>query len=259
MANEDLIRASSVALAFGETSKGVAAKTPDPDDPTKRKGWRQLSQYFSVAAPCYPPNCATDLSAPYKDWCGIFALWALKTAGASWLGTWTDGKGIGQVGGIFPTSHPLPGDVGAKTENNHMALVYSVQGKNICTIDGNSINAGITGPSSKAREEFDQGFYSAFLSPIGTWSVKIGVFTWRYTFKSDGAARWSDIKQPPEKSGTGHWSPAGEVMEIAWDKSNWSDKSTENWKLPLQRSGQSGEWVGSGQRAPITADKIRDW
>jgi hypothetical protein len=51
MANENWTRASIVSSALAETSKGVAASLPDPADPTKRKGWERLLDYFHKAAP----------------------------------------------------------------------------------------------------------------------------------------------------------------------------------------------------------------
>jgi hypothetical protein len=161
MANENLIRASIVSRALAETSKGVAALQPDPADPTKRRGWERLLDYFHTAAPgVYKDANITRFHGPIPDWCGIFALWAIKASGVSWVGTWQDGKGIASVSGMIPTSSPLPGDVGAiKEAPQHMDLVYTITGKSIQTIDGNSINGGVTGPSSlKTINSFTAGF-----------------------------------------------------------------------------------------------------
>ena len=87
-----------------------------------------------------------------------------------------------------------------------MDLVFSVSadGQSIQTIDGNDAGGTVTGPStSKPRTNFTAGFFTAFLSPVGTWDVTIqnvtgNDFTWIYTFNSDGTAKWSGIQQPPD-------------------------------------------------------------
>jgi len=252
MANESWIRASIASLALAETSSGVAASQPDPADPTRRKGWRRLLDYFHTAAPgVYNDENIKTLHKEIPDWCGIFALWAIKSGGASWVGTWRDGQGIASVPGMFPTTSPQPGDVGAVREfPQHMDIVYSVVGNIVLTIDGNSTNGAVTGPSSQSKQHFTAGFFTAFPSPVGTWKVQVGAWTWIYTFRSDGTAQWTDIRQPPTQSGSGTWDKTGDVLEISWDTG-----SREQWDMPLKFRGQQGNLVGQGRI--ITADKIR--
>lgn len=252
MASENLIRASIVSWALAETSKGVAASQPDPADPTKRKGWERLLEYFHTAATgVYNDANITKFGGDIPDWCGIFALWAIKTGGISWVGTWQDGKGISSVAGIIPTDSPEPGDVAAIKEwPEHMALVYSVTDNSIRTIDGNSTNGGVTGPSDlKPKSNFTAGFFTAFRSPVGKWNVQIGVWTWIYTFHKDGTAKWTDIRTPPTQAGSGTWDKTGEFLEISWDTG-----SREQWDLPLKFSGQQGTLIGQGRI--ITANKL---
>jgi len=253
MATENWIRASIVSAALAETSKGVAAALPDPGDPTKRKGWERLLDYFHKSAPgVWADNDITKFKGQIPDWCGIFALWAIKTGGVSWVGTWRKGHGIASVPGMIHTASPLPGDVACiKEYPQHMAMVYSVTGNSICTIDGNSTNGAVTGPSApKSRTSFTAGFYTAFISPVGTWNVRVGVWTWIYTFNKDGSAKWSDIRRPPTQTGGGSWKKTDDLLEISWDTG-----SREQWDLPLKLSGQSGILVGQGRI--ITADKMR--
>lgn len=263
MASENWIRASIVSSALFETSKGVAASLPDPADPTKRKGWQRLLEYFHLAAPgLWSDDDITRFRGNIPDWCGIFALWTIKTGGVSWTGTWRMSRGIAAVSGMIPTTSPQPGDVACVAEDpQHMALVYAVTGNSILTIDGNSTNGGVTGPNGpKARTSFTAGFYTAFLSPVGTWNVQVGPWTWIYTFHKDGTAKWTDIRQPPTQSGGGKWDNTGDFLEISWDSCTdvRSDKhpgSQEQWDLPLKFSGQHGTLIGQGRI--ITASKLR--
>ncbi len=223
MANEKQIRDLIVSLALAETTKDIAASQADPADRAKRKGWERLKVYFDTAAPNVYPNIL-KFPPQATDWCGIFALWALKAAGTPGadkpLGTWTDTQGIGQVPGMLPTSSPQKGDVAAVAEGSqHMDLVFSVSadGRSIQTIDGNDAGGTVTGPStSKPKTNFTAGFFTAFLSPVGTWDVKIGDYNWIYTFNRDGTARWSDIKPRPEMSGGGTWDNSGDFLKISW-------------------------------------------
>jgi hypothetical protein len=253
MANENWVRASIISSALAETSKGVAASQPDPADPAKRKGWERLLEYFHRAAPgAFQDDDITKLQGNIPDWCGIFALWAIKTGGVSRVGTWQRGKGIASVSGMMPTDSPLPGDVGAMKEDpGHMDIVYSVNGGSIQTIDGNSTNGGVTGPSAvKLKTSFSAGFFTAFPSPVGTWNVQVGALTWIYTFNKDGTAKWSDIQSPPTQSGGGKWDKTGDFLEIFWDNG-----SREQWDLPLRFHGQQGNLAGQGRI--ITANKVR--
>jgi hypothetical protein len=252
MANENCIRASIASAALAETSKGVAASMRDPADPTKRKGWERLLDYFHNAAPgVWHDADITKFQGDIPDWCGIFALWAIKAGGVSWVGTWRQGHGIASVSGMVPTNSPLPGDIGAVKESpQHMDIVYSVTNNTILTVDGNSTNGGVTGPSGpKFVTSFTAGFFTAFPSPVGTWSVQVGAWAWIYTFNKDGTAKWSDIRHPPTQSGAGKWEKAN-TLEISWDNG-----SREQWELPLKFSGQHGNLVGQGRI--VTANKIR--
>jgi hypothetical protein len=81
--------------------------------------------------------------APLPHWCGIFALWAVKTAALP-VGTWKMGGGIGHVAGFEVTSAPRRGDVAVlEHPHQHHAVVHSVYqdpkgATRVITIDGNS-------------------------------------------------------------------------------------------------------------------------
>jgi peptidoglycan hydrolase-like protein with peptidoglycan-binding domain len=155
----NLGRIAVVAAARAEAATpGVAAKLAgarDLSDPRKRSyrlGHTRLLKYFRVtgAAKATPfmEQAVTYLEksgqlAPMPHWCGIFALWAVKTAGMN-VGGWNLGKGISSVTGFRQTHSPAPGDVGYETlgEFQHHFLIEKVvpEGKRLRlhTIEGNS-------------------------------------------------------------------------------------------------------------------------
>jgi hypothetical protein len=243
--DENATRLSIITVAQAEPAKGVDANAVDPADPTKRKGWQQLKDYFDVAAHgIWSDDVVTKGGASgLPDWCGIFALWAIKKGGASWIGSWKQSFGISSVPGMTATRVPKAGDVTfMNAMPQHMSLVFSVPDQqHVTTIDGN--NSGlVTGPSQpKPISSFD-GFVTAFPSPVGTWDVHVGDWRWFYRFAEDGTARWTDISSPPQRKGGGTWMKIDASLVISWDTG-----STEKWDLPLQNTGQKGELIGQGR------------
>lgn len=112
----------------------------------KRKGYQDLIEIFHKSAPgIWSDNQITyDNTVGTKSiphWCGIFALWASKEAGAN-VGTWSIGKSIPTISGFKGVAKEgaRKGDVGILFNHNHHFLVQEVQGDKLKTIDGNSGN-----------------------------------------------------------------------------------------------------------------------
>jgi hypothetical protein len=259
MLNSDPRRNYICHLAFIEMSRnsvGSDEKEDEPDPVAKkyrRQGWDRLLEYFHVAAPgMIPDDNIIFAGYPLPDWCGIFALWAIKTAGLP-VGTWRPSLGIGSVRGFefVDRNHgesPQPGDVGCFIHNGHMDLIYRVNGDTVETIDGNNYGR-ITGPKTRKIKDFDAGFYTAFntkmfpATPVGRWEVHIGVWTWIYNFREKGSERtveWCDLHHPNFAQGTGRWWMDNDALQIQWDQSR------ERWDLPLTANDQSGIWIVDG-------------
>jgi hypothetical protein len=73
------------------------------------------------------------------SWCGAFALWCLRKAGATaWK--WQVGKGF--LWRLKRTYLPQPGDIAyIHQPYQHHAIVEQVDGPNVTTIDGNTWGA----------------------------------------------------------------------------------------------------------------------
>jgi hypothetical protein len=268
-------RAFIAERAKFETVLGVNSGEPEaaPDPVTKkyrRKGWPRLLEYFHLAAPHIGVSDEAVIYTGHAlpDWCGIFALWAIKMAGLP-VGTWIGGKGLGAVHGFSQLDlksgdSPQPGDVGFIDRpglgfHQHMNMIYSVNDDTIATIDGNS-NGRISGPTTRHLKDFD-AFLTAFNpkmfppNPVGRWEVHIGVWTWIYNFKQIGSERfveWSDLHHPTTPQGIGSWRIDNDAMHIQWDKSK------DRWDLPLTADDQRGIWVDSDGRIDfIQARKLK--
>lgn len=158
-------RDAIVDCASGEIDQGVNSGAPDPDDSSYRLGYERLKGYFDVAAPGEWPDSVVEKRVDgLPHWCGIFAVWALKTAGCD-VGNWRKGSGIASVRGIRPLgpqTTPQPGDVGyIEQPVQHHCVVESVDDDGtINSIDGNVDGQVVR--KSRPRSAY-HAFYSAFL------------------------------------------------------------------------------------------------
>ena len=257
MPTEDPRRAIIVQIATTQTQLGVdssAADAPDQTGRRPRQGAQYLLQYFQLAAPGVWSDDVVKYSdrRGLPDWCGIFALWAIKSAGVP-VGTWRQNHGIGDVRHMKATSSPQRGDVGFKDivngkKRGHMNLIASVTANGMfTTIDGNNYGK-ITGPSApKSRSHFD-AFLTAFnpqtvpSTPVGRWEVHVGVWTWNYVFYANQTVDWRDIVHPHVIRGTGRWR-IDNVLRISWPQTG----AHEEWDLPLNPGAQTGTLIGQGR------------
>jgi peptidoglycan hydrolase-like protein with peptidoglycan-binding domain len=121
--------------AFGGT-------VPATQEQTIEKPPQGVKQFKSCAID--PPPCD-----PLAPWCGIFASWALQSAGIA-LPPWSlqDGKGLNQRGGwrhLATGDSIQPGDLATRASGNHQALVTVVRPDGIETAEGNTNLGGGSG------------------------------------------------------------------------------------------------------------------
>ena len=142
---EEEIRAKVVEIALGELGPG------------------RVPEYWRI--------CGID-PAPKPgekggEWCGAFALWALKRAGLATRVNWTIGLGFAEVQGLRRTRSPRPGDIAYDDKPyQHHAIVESLVDGILTTIDGNQPDV-----RRKVRKlPADFTFYSIdkFLAAAGT-------------------------------------------------------------------------------------------
>lgn len=158
-------RIKILSTAMSQVGSVMAKKD---DETGRRVGWQQLKQYFSLAAPGFVSDDVIEYRRHGKlpAWCGIFALWTLKTAGMQ-VGDWNEAvaarSGISSVTGIHTVSDPQPGDIAYIDQPyQHHAIVWKMEGNTVYTIDGNSGNfSEITAINKRSRSKIS-AFYSAF-------------------------------------------------------------------------------------------------
>jgi peptidoglycan hydrolase-like protein with peptidoglycan-binding domain len=158
------VRQAALAAAYAEIGLVRAKEAGEVDETGQhtRYGWERLREYFSVAAPgIWPEDTVKYLKPGLPSWCGIFALWALKTGGAS-VGDWGMGTGIP---GIRQVRDPKPGDIGYLEQNQHYCLIHSVDGDTVHSIDGNTVgddtSGGEVNDRTRSRGEY-LGFFTVF-------------------------------------------------------------------------------------------------
>jgi N-acetylmuramoyl-L-alanine amidase len=75
-------------------------------------------------------------------------------------------------------------------------------------------------------------------SPVGSWEVRVGDWTWIYSFKAgsdftSGPASWRSFDG--SRKGTGKWTIRRPSLVIDWSTAQ------EEWKLPLNGSSEEGK------------------
>jgi len=191
-------RQAVAAAAMAEVGKVRAKDMSGKDEEGKpaRVGWERLVEYFNVSfgggwkdmdlvkhrrgGERLKHGTTTGEKESVQDvlpsWCGIFAIWAVKTAGFS-VGTWAPGK---SASNIMKRQNKVPqvGDVVVSPNHNHHAVIVWVApdaaekaatGKTgsieVKTVDGNSGSNPVSG-----GEVVDKGSSTMAKWTWGAWS-----------------------------------------------------------------------------------------
>ncbi len=159
---------SKLGKIFSNASGGV-----DETGEKTRAGWEDLWEIFSVAVPGFPQQIVkylkygknSDASNPngLPSWCGIFATWAVMTAGGN-SDHWRSGNRVDNLKKL--TNDPRPGDVGNFVKNNHYCIIAAVNGDSIETIDGNSFDGASGGDGAVATKTRSRGEFRAFFRQV---------------------------------------------------------------------------------------------
>ncbi|MBS0455476.1 MAG: hypothetical protein JSS14_29600 [Proteobacteria bacterium] len=150
------LRRKILEIGMGEALPESAVsdlKTIRDGNETVRAGWKRLKQYFDEGVEGWSEQKWKD-KATYDgvripgrrvpqpgtqgvSWCGIFATWVARTAGAKTQ--WRNG--VGPTGLKLNFSRNCrPGDIAVMAKNVHHFIVASALADEIITINGNSDN-----------------------------------------------------------------------------------------------------------------------
>lgn len=190
------------AVAKAKTMEGkINAKLPGPDG--YRTGWQHLLDIFkttfgedkiiSGSGGTSVPGTVSEMDIKkYREttgltvidgdpertnpngvrdampsWCGIFVFWALNKAGVP-MPKWELGRNVIKPEAINPPGYiPKPGDIAWRKAYSHFAIVESVSGDTVKTVNGNTAGAdNMGGQVQTVEHKLDN--WSAFFSPLMT-------------------------------------------------------------------------------------------
>ncbi|MCB9549016.1 MAG: peptidoglycan-binding protein [Myxococcales bacterium] len=169
------VRQAIVSLAASQIGKINSADRGDG----AKYGWERLSHFYAVSCGENDPyvthpgtrgaNLLPGGSKPgekigHWSWCGIFAVWAVKSA--TGVGAWVQGAQGGQEDGyqampksqLFdPVTGAKPGDIMRFSALSHRSVVKEVRPdtREIITVDGNQTNQNVEERLHKEDEVID--------------------------------------------------------------------------------------------------------
>lgn len=191
------ISMSQVGTVFGDTDEAV-----DPNEPGEGKvriGYQRIAEYFATGfgdSSYLDPSSPNHKQVKHKvagdvfdgkdesgknkmrhtndilpEWCGIFVLWAFKSAGFS-VGAWEPGTSIPHIAGFNKVAKTdvKPGDVGMVNRKSHQFIVVKINGDGdtLTTVEGNTDSSGspvggqvFMHTSKRAISTTDVGFFRA--------------------------------------------------------------------------------------------------
>lgn len=127
------------------------------------------------------------------------------------------------------TGQPLA----ALMQENHWSVVAESDRKDMMNF------LGVDKPMSTLASEL-----------VGKWRVKVGRWTWLYTFTDKHRVTWLD--QGNGKSGSGKWKDMGDTVKTTWAPS----KTVEYWTLPLDLANQRGTALMAEGEFALSATKL---
>ena len=99
------------------------------------------------------------------SWCGIFAFWALNKSGVP-MPKWKLGERmIKPESARLPGSPPMPGDIAYRNAYSHFAIVESVAGNTVKTVNGNTAGEDNLGGQVQTKEH-PLSDWTAFFNPL---------------------------------------------------------------------------------------------
>lgn len=111
------------------------------------------------------PKTTTGSRDAMPSWCGIFTFWALNKSGVP-MPKWKLGERmIKPEAARAPGSQPLPGDIAYRNAYSHFAIVESVNGGTVRTVNGNTAGEDNLGGQVQTIDH-PMGDWTAFFNPL---------------------------------------------------------------------------------------------
>ena len=107
------------------------------------------------------------------SWCGIFVFWALNKSGVP-MPKWKLGQNVLKPESLNPPGAlPKPGDIAWRQAFSHFAIVESVSGDTVRTVNGNTSGEDNLGGQVQSREHPISN-WTAFFNPLATMEGSLG-------------------------------------------------------------------------------------
>ncbi len=153
-----------VSGAGGSSVKGAVAE----QDIKKKRTTEGL-----VADGNRPGHAFTGERDAMPSWCGIFTFWALNKSGVP-MPKWKLGERIIKPEAArLPGSLPMPGDIAYRNAFSHYAIVESVSGNTVKTVNGNTAGEDNLGGQVQTKEH-PLSDWTAFFNPLLVMTGSLG-------------------------------------------------------------------------------------
>lgn len=120
-----------------------------------------------------PGHAFTGERDAMPSWCGIFTFWALNKSGVP-MPKWKLGERIIKPEAArLPGSLPMPGDIAYRNAFSHYAIVESVSGNTVKTVNGNTAGEDNLGGQVQTKEH-PLSNWTAFFNPLLVMTGSLG-------------------------------------------------------------------------------------
>jgi len=159
-----------ISGAGGTTVEGAVA---EQDIKKKRETTGMIVDKTTVTTANAVPKTTTGKRDAMPSWCGIFVFWALNKSGVP-MPKWKLGERmIKPEAARAPGTQPLPGDIAYRNAFSHFAIVESVNGGTVTTVNGNTAGEDNLGGQVQTKDH-PMSEWTAFFDPLQIMQGPLG-------------------------------------------------------------------------------------
>jgi hypothetical protein len=201
------------------------------------------------------PGTTTGERDAMPSWCGIFVFWALNKSGVP-MPKWKLGERmIPPEAARSPGSMPLPGDIAYRNAYSHYAIVESVNGSTVRTVNGNTAGEDNLGGQVQTIDH-PLSEWTAFFNPLQVMvgSLGEGEGTGNPTPKSIADLRNEhDIQTKEEEENK---EPENEEpVQAKQELSNWTVDAKGNLQTGMPVQMQAAGQAADKKEEPLEEEK----
>jgi hypothetical protein len=134
---------------------------------------KRTAEGVEIVDPAHTDRTMTGDRDAMPSWCGIFVFWALNKSGVP-MPKWKLGQNVLKPESLNPPGYmPKPGDIAWRNAYSHFAIVESVNGDTVRTVNGNTAGEDNLGGQVQSREHPISN-WTAFFNPLATMEGTLG-------------------------------------------------------------------------------------